>query len=110
MSPKGTVIPCVYWPGEGESLARLLEAGPGILDAPAFAACRNAPPACPACTDVPACGGGCAGRRALTGRPDGPDPFCPFARGERMSIAYQMAPHRELVKIGSACTTVFATK
>jgi radical SAM protein with 4Fe4S-binding SPASM domain len=110
VSPKGTVIPCVYWPGEGEPLARLLDEGPGILDAPAFAACRNSPPACAACGDVPACGGGCAGRRALAGRPDGPDPFCPFASGERMNIAYHLAPHRELVKVGSACTTVFATK
>ncbi len=48
VSPKGRVIPCVYWPGDGEPLARLLEAGPGILDAPAFVACRNAPAACPA--------------------------------------------------------------
>jgi radical SAM protein with 4Fe4S-binding SPASM domain len=110
VSPKGTVIPCVYWPGEGEPLARLLDEGPGILDAPAFAACRNSPPGCAACGDVPACGGGCAGRRALAGRPDGPDPFCPFARGERMNIAYHLAPHRELIKVGSACTTVFATK
>ena len=110
VSPKGTVIPCVYWPGEGEPFARLLELGPGILDAPAFVACRSAPPACAACKDVPACGGGCAGRRALTGHPDGPDPFCPFARGDRMDISYQMAPHRELIKVGSACTTVFATK
>ena len=110
VSPKGAVIPCVYWPGEGEPLTRLLDEGPGILDAPAFAACRDAPPGCPACRDVPACGGGCAGRRALAGRPGGPDPFCPFARGERMNIAYHLAPHRELVKVGSACTTVFATK
>ena len=44
------------------------------------------------------------------GRLGGPDPFCPFARGERMAIDFQMAPHRELVKVGSACTTVFVTK
>jgi radical SAM protein with 4Fe4S-binding SPASM domain len=110
VSPKATVVPCVYWPGQGESLARLLEVGAGILEAPAFVACRSAPPACPACRDVPACGGGCAGRRALTGPLEGPDPFCPFARGERIQIAYALAPHRELVKVGSACTTVFATR
>ena len=110
VSPKGAVIPCVYWPGDGEPLARLLDAGAGILDAPSFVACRCAPPACPACRDVPACGGGCAGRRALAGRPDRPDPFCPFARGDRMEIPYRMAPQKELVKVGSACTTVFATK
>ncbi len=110
VSPKGRVIPCVYWPDEGEPLARLLESGPEIVNTPAFLACRNAPPACPACRDVPACGGGCAGRRALAGRPDGPDPFCPFARSERLEIPFRMAPQKELVKVGSACTTVFATK
>ena len=110
VSPKGTVIPCVYWPEQSEPLSRLLEEGPGIVNTPAFVACRNAPPACPACKDVPACGGGCAGRRALAGRRDEPDPFCPFARGQRIAIDYQMAPQRELVKVGSACTTVFATK
>jgi radical SAM protein with 4Fe4S-binding SPASM domain len=110
VTPKGTVIPCVYWPGAGEPLSRLLEAGPDILEAPAFVACRSMPPACDACVDGSGCGGGCGGRRALAGRPSDPDPYCPFARGERLRLGYQMAPPKELVKVGSACTTVFATK
>ncbi len=110
VTPKGTVVPCVYWPDTGEPLARLLDLGPGILETPAFSACRSLPPACRACPDVPACGGGCGGRRALAGRAGEPDPYCPFARGDRMQLTYRLAPPRELVKVGSACTTVFATR
>ncbi len=110
VTPKGKVIPCVYWPNEGEPLSRLLEVGAAILETPNFAACRCVPRACAACADVPGCGGGCAGRRALLGHTDGPDPFCPFGRGDRIHLDYQMAPPKELVKVGSACTTVFATK
>ena len=110
VTPKGTVIPCVYWPDAGEPLSRLLEAGPGILDAPAFVACRRVPPACDACRAGAGCGGGCGGRRALAGRPSDPDPYCPFARGDQLRLGYQLAPPKELVKVGSACTTVFATR
>jgi radical SAM protein with 4Fe4S-binding SPASM domain len=110
VTPKGTVIPCVYWPEVGEPLARLLEDGSGILEAPSFVACRSAPPACDACQEVTACGGGCGGRRALAGRPNEPDPYCPFARGDRIHLDYALAPPKELVKVGSACTTVFATR
>ena len=110
VTPKGKVIPCVYWPNEGEPLSRLLEVGAAILETPDFVACRSMPRACTACADVPGCGGGCAGRRALLRRTDGPDPFCPFGRGDRVRLDYQMAPPKELVKVGSACTTVFATK
>jgi radical SAM protein with 4Fe4S-binding SPASM domain len=110
VTPKGTVIPCVYWPGAGEPLSRLLDAGPGILEAPTFVACRSAPPACDACPDVSGCGGGCGGRRALAGRRNEPDPYCPFARGDRIRLDYELAPPKELVKVGSACTTVFATR
>ncbi len=110
VTPKGRVIPCVYWPDGGEPLARLLEEGPGILQADAFVACRSTPAACDACSERSGCGGGCGGRRALAGRPNDPDPFCPFARGERFRLEYQMAPPKELVKVGSACTTIFATR
>jgi radical SAM protein with 4Fe4S-binding SPASM domain len=110
VTPKGMVIPCVYWPNDGEPLSRLLEVGPAILDTPDFVACRGVPRACTACPDVPACGGGCAGRRALVGAIGAPDPLCPFARGDRIRVDYHLAPPKDLVKIGSACTTVLATK
>ena len=110
VTPKGTVIPCVYWPDGGDPLTGLLETGPGILETPAFVACRSVPPACDACSEVSGCGGGCGGRRALTGRPNEPDPYCPLVRDDRLRIEYQLAPPKELVKVGSACTTVFATR
>lgn len=110
VTPKGTVIPCVYWPEAGEPLSRLLEMGPGILETPAFVACRSVPPACDACADGSGCAGGCGGRRAVAGRRNDPDPYCPFARNDRLRLEYQLAPPKELVKVGSACTTVFATR
>ncbi|MFB3817380.1 MAG: radical SAM protein [Candidatus Methylomirabilales bacterium] len=110
VTPGGRVLPCVYWPAAGEPLARLLELGAAILDAPDFRACRGAAATCAACAPGQGCRGGCAGRRALAGRLAGPDPLCPFARGETLRLDFQLAPHRELVKVGSACTTVFATR
>ena len=42
----------------------------------------------------------------LTGRPDEADPYCPFARQERIALDWERAGGRDLPKIGSACTTV----
>lgn len=110
VTPAGRVLPCVYWPGAGEPLSRLLDLGAGILETPDFRACREAAATCEACAPGQGCRGGCPGRRALAGRLAGPDPLCPFARGDRLRLDFRLAPHRELVKLGSACTTIFATR
>jgi len=102
IAPDGRVLPCTYWPASRLTIADLERAGGDIVEADEFAAARRSPPACADCL----CRGGCAGRRALTGRPDDPDPYCPFARGERIVLDWERAGGRDLPKIGSACTTV----
>ncbi|MGH7345369.1 MAG: radical SAM protein, partial [Candidatus Rokuibacteriota bacterium] len=102
IAPDGRVLPCTYWPGSRLTIADLERAGEDIVEAEEFVAARRPPPACASCP----CRGGCAGRRALTGHPDAPDPYCPFARGERIVLDWERAGGRDLPKVGSACTTV----
>src|SRR5881409_2480617 len=98
----GRVLPCTYWPGNRLTIADLERAGGAIVEADEFVAARRLPRACADCP----CRGGCAGRRALTGRPDAADPYCPFARGQRIVLDWERAGSRDLPKVGSACTTV----
>jgi radical SAM protein with 4Fe4S-binding SPASM domain len=102
VAPDGRVMPCTYWSGSRLTIADLERAGPDIVETEEFNAARRKPPACAACP----CRGGCAGRRTLTGRPDDPDPYCPFARRERIALDWERAGGQDLPKIGSACTTV----
>jgi hypothetical protein len=77
-----------------------------ITETPEFRQARQIPPACQGCP----CQGGCAGRRALLGNVEAPDPFCPFARGERITIAWEPASAQDLPKAGSACTTIVSAR
>jgi radical SAM protein with 4Fe4S-binding SPASM domain len=106
VTPRATVQPCVYWPGPGDPLSVLLEAGADVVDTPPFQAARSVPAACEPCELRDACRGGCAGRRRLDGALDRPDRYCPIVRGERPRLAMRLAPGRDLPKAGSACTTV----
>jgi radical SAM protein with 4Fe4S-binding SPASM domain len=106
VTPRGTTQPCVYWPGPGEPLADLVQAGESILHTPSFVAARTLPQACEPCEFRATCRGGCAGRRMLQGALGEPDIYCPIMRGERPRLEIQMAPTRDLPKLGSACTTV----
>jgi len=106
VTPRATVQPCVYWPGSGDSLSVLLEAGANVVATPMFRAARSVPPACEPCELREACGGGCAGRRQLDRALDRPDRYCPIVRGERRRLSMRLAPGRDLPKAGSACTTI----
>lgn len=106
VTPRGTTQPCVYWPGIGEPFSQLLEVGEEILSTPPFVAARTLPQACESCEFRETCWGGCAGRRALQNALDEPDCYCPIIRGDRPRLDFEMAPARDLPKIGSACTTV----
>jgi radical SAM protein with 4Fe4S-binding SPASM domain len=106
VAPDGRVLPCTYWPKSGLTLADLETAQDGIVDAPEFVQARQVPPACEGCP----CRGGCAGRRALAGALDAPDPYCPFARGERIALDWELARSEDLPKVGSACTTVVSAR
>jgi radical SAM protein with 4Fe4S-binding SPASM domain len=102
VAPDGRVLPCTYWPSSRLRVADLIRLGETIVDSPEFAEARHRPSACAGCP----CRGGCAGRRALCGRLDEPDPYCPFARGEHPRLEWERATSQDLPKLGSACTTV----
>jgi len=106
VTPRATTQACVYWPGAGEPLSRLLDAGEEIVNTAAFVAARMLPSACEPCQFHESCHGGCAGRRQLQGALDEPDSYCPIIRGERPQLDVRMAATRDLPKVGSACTTV----
>ncbi|MGH7387968.1 MAG: radical SAM protein [Candidatus Rokuibacteriota bacterium] len=104
IAPDGRILPCTYWPTSRLRIDDLIRLGEAVVDTAEFAEARRSPAACAGCP----CRGGCAGRRALTGRIDSADPYCPFARGERLALDWERAKSQDLPKVGSACTTVVA--
>ena len=106
VAPDGRVLPCTYWPDSRLTIADLEARREAIVDALEFIRAREAPAACAGCP----CRGGCAGRRALRGRLSEPDPYCPFARRDRIVLDWEAAPGADLPKVGSACTTVVTAR
>jgi radical SAM protein with 4Fe4S-binding SPASM domain len=106
VAPDGRILPCTYWPDSRLTLAELEALGDRIVDAPEFRRARKRPARCADCP----CQGGCAGRRAVLGRLGEPDPYCPFARGERLRLDWEPAAGADLPKLGSACTTVVSAR
>jgi radical SAM protein with 4Fe4S-binding SPASM domain len=107
VTPRADIVPCVYWDTSDVRLADLRDLGAaGVLASPQFARARTLPEACGGCEWVATCHGGCAGRRALAGDVARGDPYCPLLRGERVQLDWAPAAARELLKTGSACTTV----
>jgi radical SAM protein with 4Fe4S-binding SPASM domain len=104
VAPDGQVLPCTYWPSSRLTLADLERLGEAIAESPDFVAAQRPPAACDGCP----CRGGCAGRRAVIGRLHDADPYCPFARRDRIVLDWEPAAGRDLPKLGSACTTVVA--
>jgi radical SAM protein with 4Fe4S-binding SPASM domain len=102
VAPDGRVLPCTYWPASALTITDLEARADAIVDTSEFRDARRRPAACDGCP----CLGGCAGRRALAGALDAPDPYCPFARKERVTIDWEPAVAGDLPKINSACTTV----
>jgi radical SAM protein with 4Fe4S-binding SPASM domain len=106
VAPDRRILPCTYWPESHLGLTDLESLGEAIVDTPEFRAARLLPAACAGCP----CRGGCAGRRAILGRLQDPDPYCPFARGDHTAIDWEAATAAELPKLGSACTTIVAAR
>jgi radical SAM protein with 4Fe4S-binding SPASM domain len=106
VAPDGRILPCTYWTESQLTISDLERLGEHIIDTPEFQQARRIPRACRGCP----CQGGCAGRRALLGGIDDPDPFCPFARGDTITIAWQPASAQDLPKAGSACTTIVSAR
>jgi radical SAM protein with 4Fe4S-binding SPASM domain len=110
VTPRATVQPCVYWPGGGAPLRVLLDAGSEVVATEPFVDARSVPEACRACPHLAACGGGCAGRRRLTGALGEPDPYCPIVHGEQRRLVIRQAAAREMPKLESACTTIVVAR
>jgi radical SAM protein with 4Fe4S-binding SPASM domain len=111
VTPKGDVIPCVYWRASDLRIEDLAAAGAaGVLASGEFVRTRRVPGVCRGCPFEATCHGGCAGRRELAGGVGQADPYCPLVRGERVDLAWAPAERRELLKSGSACTTVLAPR
>lgn len=109
VTPKGDVLPCVYWPKRSLGLGELEKWGAAIVDSPAFRELDRIPQFCANCRFVESCRGGCPSRRLLRGGLDLPDEFCPFAVGKSLpSFASRTGSLRQFPKAGSACTTVFS--
>jgi len=106
LTPRGEVLPCVYWPDRSLQLAELERLGHNIVDSRPFRQTGALPEFCRTCVFVETCAGGCPGRRKLAGRLDQPDMYCPFIRGETIKLGYKMAQSQDLPKASSACTTI----
>lgn len=106
VTPRATTQPCVYWPGAGQPLSGLTDAGIAILNSTPFEQARTLPQSCQLCEFRDPCHGGCAGRRRLQGTLDQPDCYCPIIRGQRPALRIRMAADRDLPKLSSSCTTV----
>jgi MoaA/NifB/PqqE/SkfB family radical SAM enzyme len=105
VNPRGQVIPCVYWPvasADGLTIASLASLGAAVVDLPAFQAARSVPALAANC----ACRGGCASRRALSGKLEAHDEYCPWVKGDTIQLAWRSAPAKDLMRIGNVCTTV----
>ncbi|MHB1417230.1 MAG: radical SAM protein [Chloroflexota bacterium] len=106
VSPRGEVLPCVYWPFDRLHLAELGQLGEAVVNTEQFVALREVPAACADCEHVASCAGGCASRRALMGKMGEPDPYCPRRHPAKARLNARLGQTRDLPKVGSACTTI----
>ena len=106
VGPDGRVLPCTYWPESRLTVADLRTRREAIVETREFSQAREVPAACAGCP----CLGGCGGRRALLGRLSESDPYCPFARQDRVVLDWEPASGADLPKVGSACTTVVTAR
>jgi MoaA/NifB/PqqE/SkfB family radical SAM enzyme len=104
-NPRGQVIPCVYWPTEAGAVPELddlYRLGSQVMENVWFQSARETPSSA---SDCP-CQGGCASRRALNGKLDAHDDYCPWSRGEQIQLPWQPAPAKDLMRAGNVCTTI----
>jgi radical SAM protein with 4Fe4S-binding SPASM domain len=111
VTPKGEVLPCVYWGKRTLGLAELEQWGPAIINSPSFRELDSIPQFCHDCRFVAVCRGGCPSRRLLRGGLDIPDEFCPFTNRKPLpGFASRSGSTRQFSKAASACTTVFSAE
>jgi radical SAM protein with 4Fe4S-binding SPASM domain len=111
VTPRGEVLPCVYWGKRKLGLAELERWGPAVVNSPAFRELDLIPQFCRNCHFVDVCRGGCPSRRLLRGKLEMPDEFCPFANGKPLpQFASRAGSRRQFLKASSACTAVFSAE
>lgn len=114
--PAGTIAPCPYWPAAAARIPHLADPEQNVWDRREFQRSRQLPQACRSCRFVESCAGGCASRRALRGKLDDPDEYCPVVRGGEEEVRriqamldYTLSDPEDVPKAGNACTTVIKT-
>jgi MoaA/NifB/PqqE/SkfB family radical SAM enzyme len=102
-TPKGEIIPCVYWPDSDLKVDQLPELGlDGVLASQEFQLARQMPAVAEGCR----CQGGCASRRALNRNLNAHDDYCPWVRGETIELDFRMALAPEMLRGRNVCTTI----
>ena len=107
ITPRGQVIPCVYWPSEVAStptIDDLIHLGTAVISDGSFNNARSVPRIAADCP----CQGGCGSRRALNHSLDAHDDYCPWVRGDDIHLEWQLAPVKDLMRAKNVCTTIVA--
>jgi len=108
VTPRGEVLPCVYWPKRLLTLGDLERLGAAVTESPAFTELGTVPDFCGGCRFVDSCRGGCPSRRLARGGLDRPDEFCPFVHGRPVpTLVPRPVGNGDFPKAASACTAVF---
>lgn len=102
ITPRGRVIPCVYWPEGRLGVEDIVRLGTRVLETPEFRLARRVPESAQDCP----CRGGCASRRRLAGNLNSHDEYCLWAKSESISLHADLAPGKALVRSSSVCTTI----
>jgi MoaA/NifB/PqqE/SkfB family radical SAM enzyme len=111
VNPRGQLIPCVYWPADPSlteldngipTLENLLNEGEAVLKCNVFESARVEPHQTANCP----CRGGCASRRALNGKLQAHDDYCPWERGDDFQLVWRAAPRKDLMRSSNVCTTI----
>lgn len=106
ITPDRRLKPCVYWPLSDLTLEDLEEKKEHIFRTPLFRQTHRVPSFCSSCEYLVNCGGGCASRRLLRGRPDEPDEYCPVVRGKKVRLQGRLSTAGKPLRSGSICTTI----
>lgn len=106
ITPDRRLKPCVYWPKSDLTIEDLVEKKEDVFQTPLFNDTHNTPQFCLSCEYVNSCGGGCAARRVLRGRPHDPDEYCPVVRGKKIHLHSQFSSAERPLRTGSICTTI----
>lgn len=100
INPDGGVYPCVYWNKSEFTIKDL-----SLINENTFSKIDVIPNECKGCKYKDLCAGGCEGRRVYRDLHSA-DEYCPFVRGEKMEIEYQVGTKKDLVHSNYLCTLI----